>query len=69
MSSADMLCKQIGPRSGVRTDRIFTVKLALNSSLLSSVFCYLLITFANSLSPDQDRQNVSSDLVPNRLTL
>ena len=29
----------------------------------------LLITFANSLDPDQDRQNVGPDLDPNRLTL
>ena len=25
-------------------------------------FCHLMITFANSLDPDQDRQNVSPDL-------
>ena len=31
--------------------------------------CGLLITFANSLYPDQDRQNVSPDLDPNCLTL
>ena len=29
----------------------------------------LLITFANSLDPDQDRQNVGPDLDPNCLTL
>ena len=28
-----------------------------------------LITFRNSLDPDQDRQNALSDLDPNRLTL
>ena len=32
-------------------------------------FCHLLITFANSLDPDQDRQNISPDLDPNCLTL
>ena len=32
-------------------------------------FWCLLITFANSLDPDQDRQNVGPDLDPNRLTL
>ena len=32
-------------------------------------FCRLLITFANSLDPDQDQQNVGPDLDPNRLTL
>ena len=31
-------------------------------------FCLLLITFANSLDPDQDRQNIGPDLDPNRLT-
>ena len=28
-------------------------------------FCHLLITFANSLDPDQSRQNVAPDLDPN----
>ena len=37
-------------------------------SLLVATF-RLLIAFANSLDPDQDRQNVGPDLVPNRLTL
>ena len=32
-------------------------------------FCHLLITFANSLDPDQDRHNVGPDLNPNGLTL
>ena len=31
--------------------------------------CCLLITFANSLDPDQDRQNVGPVLDPNSLTL
>ena len=35
--------------------------------LASGDFCYLLIAFANSLDPDQDRQNVRPDLVPNCL--
>ena len=37
--------------------------------LSSGDFCCLLITFANSLDPDQDRQNVGPDLGLNRLTL
>ena len=41
----------------------------LSSSLASGDFCCLLITFANSLDPDQDRQNVGPDLDPNCLTL
>ena len=28
-------------------------------------FCHLLITFANSSDPDQDRQDVGPDLDPN----
>ena len=39
------------------------------SFLASDNFCCLLITFPNSLDPDQDRQNVGPDLDPNRLTL
>ena len=31
-------------------------------------FCRLLITFANNLDPEQDRQNVDPDLDPNGLT-
>ena len=31
--------------------------------------CHLLITFANSMNPDQARQNVLPDLCPNCLTL
>ena len=40
--------------------------LSVNSFLASSL---LLFTFANSLDPDQDRQNVGPDLDPNCLTL
>ena len=40
----------------------------MNSFLVSRDFFGLLITFANSLDPDQDRQNVSPDLDPNCLT-
>ena len=36
---------------------------------LLAVTCCLLITFANRLDPDQDRQNVGPDLDPNGLTL
>ena len=34
----------------------------------SGDYCHLLITFANSLDPDQARQNVGPDLDPNCLT-
>ena len=40
----------------------------LSISLLG-VTCRLLITFANSLDPDQDQQNIGPDLDPNSLTL
>ena len=39
-----------------------------NSFPTSVDFCCLLITFANSLDPDQARQNVGPDLDPNCLT-
>ena len=42
---------------------------SFNSCLASSDFHHLLITSANSLDPDQDRQNVGPDLDPNCLTL
>ena len=32
-------------------------------------YCHLLITFANSLDPDQDQKNFGSDLAPNPSTL
>ena len=40
----------------------------LTLSLLTAT-CHLLITFSNSLNPDQDRQTVGPDLDPNCLTL
>ena len=39
-----------------------------NSLPTSSDFYHLLITFANSLDPDQAQQNISPDLDPNCLT-
>ena len=40
----------------------------LNSFLASGDFCSTLITFANSLDPDQDQQNAGPDLDQNCLT-
>ena len=40
-----------------------------NSFLASGECCHLLITFASSLDPDKDRQNVSPDHDPNCFTL
>ena len=42
---------------------------AFNSFLPDSDFSHLVMTFANSLDPDQDRHNVGPDLDPNHLTL
>ena len=39
-----------------------------NSFPANGNFCHLLISFANSLDPDQARQNVGPDLDPNCLT-
>ena len=44
-------------------------KLSVNSFPIGVDFCRLLIIFANSLDPDQARQNVGPDLDPNCLTL
>ena len=41
----------------------------LNPFFASGDFCHLLIAFANSLNPDQDRHFVGPDLDPNHLTL
>ena len=51
-------------------DSVFTKKgvVYLNAFPATGDFCRLLITFANSLDPDQARQNVGSDLDPNCLT-
>ena len=49
---------------------IKAMSLRVCAKLTSSVdFCHLLITFANSLDPDQDQQNIGPDLVPNCLAL
>ena len=49
----------------------FPVQLSLNSFLASASVDQLcmLITFSNSLGPDQCRQNIGLDRDPNRLTL
>ena len=50
--------------------RSHTVWLGLvNPFLASDDLCGVLINFANSLDPDQQRQNVGPDLDPNRSTL
>ena len=42
----------------------FSQRVVFNSLPASGNFCHLLITFANSLDPDQARQNVGPDLDP-----
>ena len=42
--------------------------LRVNSFLASGDFCHLMIIFADSLDPDQDRRCVGPNLDPNRLT-
>ena len=49
--------------TGVRPATVY------NSLPACDDFCRLLITFANSLDPDQDRQNVGPDLDLNCLIL
>ena len=48
---------------------VLQVLVNFSSLLASGKFCRLLITFAKSLNPDQDRKNVSPDLDANCLTL
>ena len=50
-------------------DNLKQLRCHINSFLASGDFCHLLISFSNSLDPDQDGQNVGPDLDPNRLTL
>ena len=45
------------------------MNLMFNSFIASSDFSGLHWTFANSLDPDQDWQNIRPELDPNRLTL
>ena len=50
--------------------RLTDKKRHFNSFHSSTDFCgRLLITFANRLDPDQDRQNIGPGLDPNYLTL
>ena len=44
----------------VLQSQLYIGKYTFNSFLPSRDFCHLLISFANSLDPDQDQQNVSS---------
>ena len=48
---------------------LYTIVLDLNSFPARGELCRLLMIFANSLDPDQARQNVGPDLDPNRFKL
>ena len=61
VSSADNFCKQFGPRPHTQ--------LWVCILFIFAYKCHLLITFANSLDPDQARHNVGPDLDPNCNTL
>ena len=54
-----------------RLELLISVYLKNNIIFIKKIIylCHLLITFANSLDPDQARQNVGPDLDPNCLTL
>ena len=69
----DYLNKQNRPYSAIdicnNLHKEYGKTVSINSFLASSDFCCLLITFANSLDPDQDLQNVGQDHDPNHLTL
>ena len=49
--------------------QIIAVKFFMSLITLHLLDCQLLETFANSMDPDQARQNVRPDLDPNYLTL
>ena len=53
---------------GLSQKVVSTSCFVFNSLPAKGDFCCLLITFANSLDPDQARQNVRPDLYPNYLT-
>ena len=53
---------------GLSQKVVSTSCFVLNSLQARGDFCCLLIAFANSLDPDQARQNVGPDLDPNCLT-
>ena len=60
---------QFAVKRAIKIEGLVKFYLEFNSFLASSDFCRLLITFANSLDPDHDQQNVCLDLDPSYLTL
>ena len=56
---------EINFSQGFSQKLVSTSCFVFNSLAARGDFCCLLITFANSLDPDQARQNVGPDLDPN----
>ena len=59
---------EINFSQGFSQKEVSTSCFVFNSLPARGDFCCLLITFANSLDPDQARQNVGPDPDPNCLT-
>ena len=59
---------EINISQGLSQKVVSTSCFVFNSLPAKGDFCCLLITFENSLDPDQARQNVGPDLDPNCLT-
>ena len=59
------------PKGTIATNKgqLRPAKSLMSSFLASGVTCRLLIAFANSLVPNQDRRSVGPDLDPKRLSL
>ena len=51
------------------SDFQIALSLLTSGNFCGGKFCGLLITFANSLDPDHDRQNIGPDLDPNCLAI
>ena len=64
-----MESNEINFSQGFSQKVVSTSSFVFNSLPAKGDFCWLLISFAKSLDPDQARQNVGPDLDPNCLTL
>ena len=64
----DLEPNEINFSQGFSQKVVSTTCFVFNSLPAKGNFCCLLMTFANSLDPDQARQNVGPDLDPNCLT-
>ena len=62
-------CSFLNREGAIIRPQIWPRKIPGKVTLSSIAATCLLITFVNSMEPDQDRQNVSPDLDPNDLML